>query len=112
MLYSAAYRSLWVLQEGFGRMQAKGDQFDLNLIRDMQENKQTKLDVKMIVIDSITALFRSEFENNASDLKKRCNLFFRISACLKGIAKRFGVAVMVTNQVVDFMDDGRGGRVV
>ncbi|GKF11127.1 DNA repair protein XRCC3, partial [Tanacetum coccineum] len=70
------------------------------------ENKETKLDVKMIVIDSIAALFRSEFENNARDLKKRCDLFFRISACLKGIAKRFGVAVVVTNQVVDLMDDG------
>ncbi|XP_071725383.1 DNA repair protein XRCC3 homolog [Rutidosis leptorrhynchoides] len=72
--------------------------------------KETRLNVKLIVIDSIAALFRSDFENNASDLKKRCSLFFRISSVLKSLAHQFGIAIVVTNQVGDSMgDDGVSG---
>ncbi|KAJ4958332.1 hypothetical protein NE237_025443 [Protea cynaroides] len=48
----------------------------------------SKLPVKLIVIDSIAALFRSEFENTPADLKRRYSLFFRISGKLKLQAKR------------------------
>ncbi|RDX80062.1 DNA repair protein XRCC3-like protein, partial [Mucuna pruriens] len=61
--------------------------------------------VRLLVIDSIAALFRSDFENTGSDLRRRSSLFFRISGGLRRLAKRFGLAVVVTNQVVDFMGD-------
>nr|XP_033512733.1 DNA repair protein XRCC3 homolog isoform X2 [Nicotiana tomentosiformis] len=61
--------------------------------------------IKLIVIDSIAALFRFEFENNARDLKQRSGLFFKISSKLKEQARRFGLAVVVINQVVDVIDD-------
>ncbi|CAJ1840520.1 unnamed protein product [Sphenostylis stenocarpa] len=62
--------------------------------------------VRIIVIDSIAALFRSDFENTGSDLRRRSSLFFGISGGLRQLAKRFGLAVVVTNQVVDFIGDG------
>lgn len=60
------------------------------------------------MIDSIAALFRSEFENNPNDLKKRSSLFFKISTKLKEIALGFDLAVVVTNQVVDVVDPNEG----
>uniref|UniRef100_A0A2P2M840 RecA family profile 1 domain-containing protein n=1 Tax=Rhizophora mucronata TaxID=61149 RepID=A0A2P2M840_RHIMU len=71
-------------------------------------NSTTRLPVRLIVIDSIAALFRSEFENTPSDLKKRSSLFFNITGKLKALARRFDLAVAVTNQVVDFMGNGDG----
>ncbi|KAM3395689.1 DNA repair protein XRCC3 [Capsicum galapagoense] len=69
------------------------------------------LPIKLIVIDSIAALFRYEFENNARDLKQRSGLFFRISSKLKEQARRFGLAVVVINQVVDVVDSSDGLRI-
>ncbi|XP_019177903.1 PREDICTED: DNA repair protein XRCC3 homolog [Ipomoea nil] len=57
--------------------------------------------IKLLVIDSIAALFRHEFENNLQELKQRSDLFFKISGKLKEQARRFGLAVVVVNQVVD-----------
>ncbi|PRQ37431.1 putative P-loop containing nucleoside triphosphate hydrolase [Rosa chinensis] len=42
-------------------------------------SRKTRLPVRLIVIDSIAALFRSEFGNNPLDLKRRSFLFFEIS---------------------------------
>ncbi|CBI17834.3 unnamed protein product, partial [Vitis vinifera] len=66
------------------------------------------LPVRLIVIDSIAALFRGEFENTPFDLKRRSSLFFKISGKLKALAERFGLAVVVTNQVVDFVGQAGG----
>ncbi|KAG6490721.1 DNA repair protein XRCC3 homolog isoform X1 [Zingiber officinale] len=70
----------------------------------------TRLPIRLIVIDSIAALFRSDFDNTPSDLKKRSFLFFKIAAKLKEQARRFGLVVVVTNQVVDVVgsEDGPG----
>ncbi|GLU20908.1 hypothetical protein SLE2022_370840 [Rubroshorea leprosula] len=75
------------------------------------ENSRTRLPVRVIVIDSIAALFRSEFDNTPVELKRRSSLFFKISAKLKALAKRFNLAVLVTNQVVDLVvpDEGING---
>ena len=72
---------------------------------------QTRFPIKLIVIDSIAALFRSEFDNNPSDLKRRSGLFFKISSKLKAQAMRFGLAVVVTNQVTDSVDSSDGLRI-
>ncbi|KAL6001975.1 hypothetical protein ACLOJK_040539 [Asimina triloba] len=61
--------------------------------------------IRLIVIDSIAALFRSEFDNNPGDLRRRSLLFFKIAGKLKAQAARFGLAVVVTNQVVDLVDE-------
>ncbi|RWR91394.1 DNA repair protein XRCC3 [Cinnamomum micranthum f. kanehirae] len=53
---------------------------------------------------------QSEFDNKPSDLKRRSSLFFGIAGKLKSIAKRFSLAIVVTNQVVDLIDsDGANG---
>ncbi|WCJ42334.1 DNA repair and recombination protein RadA [Euphorbia peplus] len=69
-------------------------------------NSKSGLPIRVIVIDSVAALFRSEFENTPSDLKKRSSLFFKISGRLKVLARRFDLAVVVTNQVMDFVGSG------
>ncbi|KAI3994393.1 hypothetical protein MKX01_012650 [Papaver californicum] len=61
---------------------------------------------KLIVIDSVANLFRSEFENTPGDLKRRSSLFFKISGVLRLKAKKYSLAVLVTNQVFDFVDGG------
>eukprot|EP01018_Ginkgo_biloba_P040189 Gb_37567 [translate_table: standard] len=60
--------------------------------------------VRLIVIDSVAALFRSDFDNTANDLVKRANLFFKLSSKLKYYAQKFNLAVVATNQVVDCVD--------
>ncbi|KAK6944563.1 LOW QUALITY PROTEIN: DNA recombination and repair protein Rad51-like, C-terminal [Dillenia turbinata] len=83
--------------------------FDLLLKLDsVLENPPTESPVKLIVIDSIAALFRSEFENNSGDLKRRSSLFFKIAGKLKLQAERFGLAVVITNQVVDVVTSSEG----
>ncbi|XP_034196981.1 DNA repair protein XRCC3 homolog [Prunus dulcis] len=63
----------------------------------------TRLPVKLIVIDSIAALFRSQYQTTPAYLKRRSEMFFNISGTLKGLANKFGLAVVVTNQVMDFI---------
>ncbi|CAL9029770.1 unnamed protein product [Prunus brigantina] len=57
----------------------------------------TRLPVKLIVIDSIAALFRSQYQTTPADFKRRSEMFFNISGTLKGLANKFGLAVVVTN---------------
>ncbi|XP_072983342.1 DNA repair protein XRCC3 homolog [Typha latifolia] len=66
------------------------------------------LPIRLVVVDSVAALFRSDFDNNASDLKRRSSLFFKIASKLKEQARRFGSVVVVTNQVVDVMSNEEG----
>lgn len=68
-------------------------------------NSTHKWPIKLVVIDSIAALFRSEFENTPADLKRRSSLFFKIAGKLKYLANHFGLAVVVTNQVTDVMGE-------
>ncbi|XP_054791988.1 DNA repair protein XRCC3 homolog [Prosopis cineraria] len=75
----------------------------------LQVNSKSQFPVRLIVIDSIAALFRSEFENTGFDLKRRSSLFFKISGNLKSLASRFGLAVVLTNQVVDLISGAAEG---
>jgi DNA repair protein RAD51 len=58
----------------------------------------------LIVVDSATALFRSEFVGRG-ELAARQNTLGKFLRGLQKLADEFGVAVVVTNQV------GGGGRV-
>ncbi|KAL3532819.1 hypothetical protein ACH5RR_006340 [Cinchona calisaya] len=60
---------------------------------------------------STAALFCSEFDNNSKGLKRRSALFFKIPSKLKTQARRFGLAVVVTNQVKDSVNSSDGVRV-
>ncbi|KAK7295700.1 hypothetical protein RJT34_18611 [Clitoria ternatea] len=77
----------------------------------LQESKSPWLPVRVVVIDSIAAIFRSEFDNTGSDLRRRSSLFFTISGRLKLLANKYGLVVVVTNQVVDFISGGGEVRV-
>ncbi|KAL2614061.1 hypothetical protein R1flu_025753 [Riccia fluitans] len=57
--------------------------------------------VKIIVIDSMAALFRSDFDNNVDEMRQRVNLYFQVVSKLKKYAEEFNLAVVVTNQVTD-----------
>ncbi|XP_020412851.1 DNA repair protein XRCC3 homolog [Prunus persica] len=46
---------------------------------------------------------RSQYQTTPADLKRRSEMFFKISGTLKALANKFGLAVVVTNQVVDFI---------
>ncbi|XP_024532105.1 DNA repair protein XRCC3 homolog [Selaginella moellendorffii] len=69
---------------------------------------QREMPVRLLVIDSIAALFRSEFENNRAEMVVRAATLFQVSAKLKRLAHRYDVAVVVTNQVMDCMDGSSG----
>ncbi|XP_021277056.1 DNA repair protein XRCC3 homolog [Herrania umbratica] len=72
------------------------------------ESSKAQLPVRLVVIDSIAALFRSEFDNTPVELKRRSSLFFKISSMLKALARRFNLAVLLTNQVVDMVGPNEG----
>ncbi|KAI5342280.1 hypothetical protein L3X38_010155 [Prunus dulcis] len=63
----------------------------------------TRLPMTLIVIDSIAALFRSQYQTTPADMKRMSEMFFNISGTLKGLANKFRLAVVVTKQVVDFI---------
>ncbi|CAA2995531.1 DNA repair XRCC3 homolog [Olea europaea subsp. europaea] len=71
----------------------------------------SQLNIRLIVIDSVAALFRSEFDNTPLELKRRSSLFFNISSKLKYQAQKFGLAVVVTNQVVDVIESSGNLRI-
>lgn len=71
-------------------------------------NSRNRFPLKLIVLDSVAALFRSEFDNTPSDLRKRASLFFKISGKLKQLANKYGLAVVITNQVTDFVESSDG----
>lgn len=74
-------------------------------------SRTTPFPIRVIIIDSIAAIFRSEFENTPIELKKRSGFFFKISSKLKQLAKKFNLVVLVTNQVGDLIgpDEGISG---
>ncbi|CAH9098810.1 unnamed protein product [Cuscuta europaea] len=67
--------------------------------------------IRLVVIDSIAALFRYEFDNKPLELKQRSDTFFKISSKLKEQAYKFGLAVVVINQVVDVVNAAESIRI-
>jgi DNA repair protein RAD51 len=59
----------------------------------------------LIIVDSATALFRSEFMGRG-ELASRQNMLGRFLKSLQRLADEFGAAVIVTNQVVQANLDG------
>ena len=64
--------------------------------------------VKLVVVDSITALFRVEFGRSASELKERTLWLTSIAAIMRKLSHEFGAAFVVANQVTaDFNASAR-----
>jgi hypothetical protein len=70
----------------------------------------SSMPTKLLIIDSIAALFRSDFDNDAQDLARRMEWFFKISSRLKQYAHQYDIAILVTNQVVDHIENQEEAR--
>lgn len=57
-----------------------------------------KEDVKLIVIDSLTSLYRSELEDESRQIKMKRELISQLTFLL-GIARKHNLAVLITNQM-------------
>ena len=62
-------------------------------------------EVKLVVIDSVAFHFRHDYE----EMAQRTRLLSAYSQSLTAMAKRFGVAVVLMNQVTTKFDGGGGG---
>jgi DNA-repair protein XRCC3 len=58
--------------------------------------------LKLIIIDSIAALFRTEYDNTTAELGRRTKVLFRVANRLKIFAEEHHLSVVVVNQIVDF----------
>lgn len=64
-------------------------------------------DIRLIIIDSIAGVVRSEFDNNRkSEMYTRASIFFKLATQLKWLADTFNVAVLVINQVYRLNNHG------
>lgn len=62
----------------------------------------------LIIVDSLTALYRTDY-NGRGELAARQNHLAKFLRYLQRLADEYGVAVVVTNQVVSTPDAGGGG---
>ncbi|XP_028296400.1 DNA repair protein XRCC3 isoform X2 [Gouania willdenowi] len=62
--------------------------------------------VRLLVLDSIAALFRSEFQ--ASDWMERNKQLISFSSKIKDLSQQFNLVVLCINQVTDVMDQSGG----
>jgi DNA-repair protein XRCC3 len=60
--------------------------------------------LKLIIIDSIAALFRTEYDNTTAELGRRTKVLFHVANCLKILAEEHHLSVVVVNQIVDFFE--------
>jgi DNA-repair protein XRCC3 len=63
--------------------------------------------VRLVIIDSIAALLRYEYGTGAGQLLERSKVLFSQANQLKQIADQLQVAVVVINQVSDYIDESR-----
>lgn len=70
----------------------------------------SRYDVGLIILDSVAANYRAEFErqgSHGSNMAARSAELVRLGAHLRDLARRHGLAVVVANQVADrFSSDG------
>lgn len=60
--------------------------------------------IKLIVIDSITAMFRGEFDNTLQDMKSRTEWLITISLILHELNYKYKIPIVVINQISDVFD--------
>jgi RecA/RadA recombinase len=67
---------------------------------------KNKIDVKLIIIDSIASLFRVDFMQNEYDLKMK--LFVGLFSILQNLSYKYKTSIILTNHVYDFIDPLKG----
>jgi DNA-repair protein XRCC3 len=65
--------------------------------------------IRLIVVDSVAAMFRTDFNNNQADYKERIELQTQISTKFRQWSQMYNLPVVVTNHVVDFVRSYPGG---
>lgn len=58
-----------------------------------------QLDIRLVIVDSISALFRAEFGANLDDSVDRSKILFGMAKQMKLLNHHFRVPFIVTNQV-------------
>jgi RecA/RadA recombinase len=59
-----------------------------------------KMNLKMVIIDSIAGLVRTEFDTqNMGEIMERTRVLFTISTALKWLCDTFNLSILVVNQV-------------
>lgn len=61
--------------------------------------------IRLIVIDSIAAVFRTEFDHSVHEYAERAGYLFKVATLLKRYADEYDLAVVVTNQVTAHIED-------
>ncbi|XP_024515864.1 DNA repair protein XRCC3 homolog [Selaginella moellendorffii] len=74
------------------------------LERVLNQQQRRERPVRLLLIDSVAASFRS----NRTEMVIRSRSLFQLSAKLKKLAHDYDVAVLVTNQVMDCVDGSKG----
>jgi DNA-repair protein XRCC3 len=64
--------------------------------------------VRLVVVDSIAAVFRGDFDASRGDLAERSEWMMRIAGRLKKVARVHEIAVVVLNQATALIDEERG----
>ena len=65
-----------------------------------------RLNVKLVVIDSLTAIFRGEFKGSSIvDMKDRAEMLLQLAARMKRCSHEYGCAFVVVNQVTAAMSN-------
>ena len=60
----------------------------------------SKMNLKMLIIDSIAGLVRTEFDTrDIKDILERTRILFTISTALKWLSDTFKISIVVVNQV-------------
>lgn len=56
-------------------------------------------DIRMVVVDSVSALFRGEYSGGKEDSLERAKIIFTMGKQMKKLSAEFAVPFIVTNQV-------------
>jgi len=62
----------------------------------------------ILIVDSATALYRTDYSGRGELADRQAHLAKFLRGCL-GLAEQFGIAVVITNQVMSSPDSGPGG---
>jgi len=58
-----------------------------------------KTPIKLVVIDSIAAVFRADFSNNKMEMLSRSKILYSLSSVMKALCHKFKCPFVITNQV-------------
>ena len=64
--------------------------------------------IKLIVIDCVASFFRTYYENNPTDMRRRAEHMYEITDKLKEWARIFNLSVVLVNQIINFIPSHYG----